>query len=292
MSVVGTGHVGTRVEQTDGKLTRIARIWCAWLGQADTGDNDILTAKCDFAVVTFKYSYDLGRHRSLDDVGSPRSEGSYFEVDGDDGSGKKRKKSFSDPEDSGDSGQRMQLSSKSCRRELRRRKRLAAEKTCDICAQEMIPGRDVGTLLNCKTGSLACSSRNTNRAFHLFHVSCLVHWILLCEFELRTDQLGYVKCRGRKKKDAVIKPITSVFCPECQGTGKHIDGDELEKPTIPLSEVFLYKLKALEAHKVWMKDPEVLEKCSTGLNFPSKSDIVCEQKVIPVKLLRFYGVDG
>jgi hypothetical protein len=35
--------------------------------------------------------------------------------------------------------------------------------------------------------------------------------------------------------------------------------------------MFRYKLKAIEAHKAWMKSPEVLEHCSTGLCFPSSS---------------------
>jgi hypothetical protein len=42
--------------------------------------------------------------------------------------------------------------------------------------------------------------------------------------------------RGRKAKNAP-KKITSILCPECQGTGIHVEGDELEKPTISLSEV-------------------------------------------------------
>lgn len=36
--------------------------------------------------------------------------------------------------------------------------------------------------------------------------------------------------------------ISSVFCPECQGTGVNIEGDQLEKPTIPLSEVRTYHI--------------------------------------------------
>jgi hypothetical protein len=35
--------------------------------------------------------------------------------------------------------------------------------------------------------------------------------------------------------------------------------------------MFRYKLKAIEAHKAWMKSPQVLENCSTGLCFPSNS---------------------
>lgn len=35
--------------------------------------------------------------------------------------------------------------------------------------------------------------------------------------------------------------------------------------------MFRHKLKTIEAHKAWMKSPEVLEHCSTGLYFPSDS---------------------
>jgi hypothetical protein len=35
-------------------------------------------------------------------------------------------------------------------------------------------------------------------------------------------------------------------------------------------QMFRFKLKAIEAHKAWLKSPEVLENCSTGLHFPSE----------------------
>jgi hypothetical protein len=54
------------------------------------------------------------------------------------------------------------LVSKSARRELRKQKRIAAEKVCDICGWPMLSGKDVTTLLNCNTGNLACSSRNSS----------------------------------------------------------------------------------------------------------------------------------
>ena len=45
--------------------------------------------------------------------------------------------------------------------------------------------------------------------------------------------------RGRKAKNAPKKSkITSIVCPECQGTGIHVNRDELEKPSISLSEVW------------------------------------------------------
>lgn len=100
------------------------------------------------------------------------------------------------------------------------------------------------------------------QAFHLFHTSCLIHWILLCEVEIITNQpeAPTVKRRSRRKtvanevqKDSELKalrtPIYSVICPECQGTGMIVEGNELEKPSVPLSKVcslqdgFLYLIK-------------------------------------------------
>jgi hypothetical protein len=67
------------------------------------------------------------------------------------------------------------LVSKSERRELRKQKRIAAEKVCDICGRPMLPGKDVATLLNCNTGNLACSSRNLSGVskFQTFIAFCV-----------------------------------------------------------------------------------------------------------------------
>jgi hypothetical protein len=35
-----------------------------------------------------------------------------------------------------------------------------------------------------------------------------------------------------------VATIESIICPECQGTGIHVEGEELENPTISLSEVW------------------------------------------------------
>lgn len=93
------------------------------------------------------------------------------------------------------------------------------------------------------------------QAFHVFHTSCIIHWLLFCEYEIVTKELGSPKPRRRRSKrnnaakceeigkDGGVKAtgteIYSVFCPECQGTGKIIEGDELERPPISLSEVCL-----------------------------------------------------
>ncbi|KAJ6763831.1 ACYL-UDP-N-ACETYLGLUCOSAMINE O-ACYLTRANSFERASE [Salix purpurea] len=86
-------------------------------------------------------------------------------------------------------------------------------------------------------------------------------------------------------------PIVSVFCPDCQGTGVNIEGDEFEKPLTPLSEMFRYKIKVSEGHRGWMKNPEILENCSTGFHFPSQSGEPVEEKVLPLKVMHFYRPD-
>ncbi|MQM06357.1 hypothetical protein Taro_039181 [Colocasia esculenta] len=298
----GYGHIASRISRIDDITSKIHRIWCAWLGKGGPDDSNLpqQIPTCEFGVVSFSYTYDLGRPGGWDDLNSSLSYGTNLEIE-DVGSPKRAKRiSLSDPEESSEdlrdgcgssaeytanlncgngktSSQCIEklesvdsMSSRNFRRELRRQKRLAAERLCDICGQPMLVGKDVATLLNRKTWNLACSSRNTNGAFHVFHTSCLIHWILLCEFAMWNPKLPNKKVyRGRRGKKATKAHMSSVLCPECQGTGMITEDDELEKPTIPLSEMFLYKLKAIESHKAWMKNPEILQNCSTGLYFPS-----------------------
>ncbi|XP_052169808.1 uncharacterized protein LOC127786440 [Oryza glaberrima] len=297
--LLGYGNIAYRLWEASKGSKKISKIWCAWVGQdgSDGLDECDTYEQSDFAIVNFSYTIELGRKWSSDDQDLPISAGSFFVIDDAGHRGKRRKKSFSDQEASSEESNEQSssahdnsqaiitgsptgtshnlqvglLSTKSMRRELRKQKRLAAEKACDICGRPMLLEKDVATLLNCKTGNLACSSRNSSGAFHLFHTSCLVHWTILCQYEMLADKIASKgkSNRGRKAKNAP-KKITSILCPECQGTGIHVEGDELEKPTISLSEMFRYKLKAIEAHKAWMKSPEVLENCSTGLHFPAE----------------------
>uniref|UniRef100_A0A6N2LM97 Uncharacterized protein n=1 Tax=Salix viminalis TaxID=40686 RepID=A0A6N2LM97_SALVM len=53
-------------------------------------------------------------------------------------------------------------------------------------------------------------------------------------------------------------------------------------------EMFKYKIKVSEGHRGWMKNPEILENCSTGFHFPSQSGEPVEEKVLPLKVLHFY----
>ncbi|KAK9078763.1 hypothetical protein SSX86_002821 [Deinandra increscens subsp. villosa] len=315
---IGVGQIGVRYIQKDGVTMGLSRIWCEWLGD----NQDVTVPQHDFGIVTFAFDYDMGRKGVLDDsfLLPSCSRGEDTTV----GKGKKRKKSFSDPEDvsevlskqyessgeecqssnnnlvSGD-GEKSLQSSRSVRKELRVRRRLASERVCDICQHKMLPGKDVATLVNMKTGRIVCSSRNFSGAFHVFHISCLIHWVLFCEYEVSTKELGSpkVKKQRRRKKGAaepveevIKKQIYSPFCPECQGTGIDIDGDELEKPTVSLSEMFKYKMKACDGHREYVKGPEMLENCSTGFCFsPVESEETLEESVSQLKMIRFYRAD-
>ncbi|GJR91350.1 probable histone H2A variant 1 [Tanacetum coccineum] len=48
------------------------------------------------------------------------------------------------------------------------------------------------------------------RAFHVFHILCLIHWILLCDYEVHTKQLvapEVKKKRYKRKKGAWLKEV-------------------------------------------------------------------------------------
>lgn len=201
---IGYGHIASRIVVNDEIAPKVRRIWCAWLGDWDSNDQEMLSAaESDFSIVTFAYTYNLGRKAVVSDLGLLTS-GFGDEIEYVEDRGKKTRRSFSDPEDSHDaqsdetasyegeclyehdSSEKALLQedrsekiltsrhpeghihetrlvlSRECRRDLRRQQRLAAERDCDVCKQPMLPGKDVATLLNRKTGNLACSSRNTN----------------------------------------------------------------------------------------------------------------------------------
>ncbi|XP_022140425.1 uncharacterized protein LOC111011105 isoform X2 [Momordica charantia] len=333
---LGYGQIAARFTEKDGILTGVGRIWCEWLGKVNVElEGKVKVPGHDYAIVTFTYNVDLGRKGLLDDVKLLLSSSPGAELENDENTRVKRKKSFSDPgvvseslshqyDSSGEdsSASNCVTSSllldryddqilsttitlnKAVRRELRRQQRLVAERMCDICQQKILTHKDVATLVNMKTGRLACSSRNVNGVFHVFHTSCLIHWILLCEYEISVKDLGGKKARRRYRrknrtkgnkcsKDSETRQIKtqidSIFCPACQGTGITVDGDDLEKPTIPLSEIFKYKIKVSDARRAWMKSPEVLQNCSTGFHFPYQSEETIQENVKPLKLLHFYG---
>lgn len=88
----------------------------------------------------------------------------------------------------------------------------------------------------------------------MFHTSCLIHWILLCEYEILTNKpvgpkerqkprrKNAGKCDKMEKVGEVVPTgvqthIRSVFCPECHGTGINTEGDKLENTKYLQSQV-------------------------------------------------------
>lgn len=192
VSCIGVGKIAVRYYEKDGDTKGIGRIWCEWLGDCDQNEKDVFPQH-DFAIVLFAFNYDLGRKGLLDDVLSlPSTHTRPALEENKERKGKKRM-SFSDPEDVseslnnqcetsgeeypasvsssskdivsgyGDNSLQLRLiPNRSVRKELRVHRRLASERVCDICQHKMLPGKDVATLLNMKTGRIVCSSRNLN----------------------------------------------------------------------------------------------------------------------------------
>lgn len=202
---IGVGKIGARFIEKDGVSSEIHRIWCEWLGNVDITSEDItVTPEHDFAIVTFSYNYNLGRKGLLDGFRFLLPSSPHSDAEDSGSSRGKKRKSFSDPEDtseasrnqddssgeesqssnnpkskalrSGNDDQLVQsriVSSKTMRKLLRNQHRIASERTCDLCQQKMLPNKDVAALLNRKTGKLVCSSRNFTGVRHfLCSVSC------------------------------------------------------------------------------------------------------------------------
>uniref|UniRef100_A0A1J3K5Q6 C2H2-type domain-containing protein n=1 Tax=Noccaea caerulescens TaxID=107243 RepID=A0A1J3K5Q6_NOCCA len=332
---IGFGRIAARLFEVKGRSTWIDKIWCEWLGEEGPSDEEKASVpEHDFAIVTFSYFYNLGRLGLLDDASRLLTSGQSAESGNGEDSGRKRKKSFSDPEDTSeslcnqyDSSEEVSsarnssssraltadcddlvvnkrvIKNRTLRRELRKQQRIFSERICEVCKQKMLPGKDAATILNMKTGKLVCGSRNLLGAFHLFHVSCVIHWFLFCETEILGSKIMCGKGKKRCKKQSGVKSnelnnvsweIFSVFCPECQGTGINIEGGVIERDTFPLSQTWRFQVKVSEGRKAWVKNPEKLENCSTGFHFPQQEEEAVkgqEERVQSMKLVRFYRVE-
>lgn len=321
---IGIGKIGARVSEKDGVSNEVRRIWCEWLGDKDSCDEgDIMVPVHDFALVIFSYNNSLGRQSLLEELRGLLPSSYHFESDQTDNAKTRKRKSFSDPEDVSDSMNNQACSSsddsessssrlllqgcddhsvhsraisnKTLLRQLRKKHEVASVRVCGICQQKLLPGKDVATLMNMNTGKLACSSRNMTGAFHVYHISCLIHWVLLCELEMHSDGPKWRKKsnkhdhNGERKSGGMQIHIPSIFCPECQGTGMMISEDNLEKPTISLSQIYKFKIKLTGAREEWIRSPETLSNCSTGFTFPPLSN---EEVVTSLKLLHFYRMEG
>ncbi|KAK8940957.1 hypothetical protein KSP39_PZI010626 [Platanthera zijinensis] len=75
-------------------------------------------------------------------------------------------------------------------------------------------------------------------AFHVFHISCLIHWVLFCEFELWVERAMNARGSRRRRGKAAAKNLqfSSIFCSECYGTGIVLEGNDLENLELALAE--------------------------------------------------------
>ncbi|KAL1203156.1 hypothetical protein V5N11_015392 [Cardamine amara subsp. amara] len=339
---IGFGRIAARLFETKRRTTGIDKLWCEWLGEEGPSDEEKgIVPDHDFAIVTFSYFYNLGRLGLLDDPSRLLTSSQSAESGNGEDNSRKRKQSFSDPEDTSESlcnqydsceevssGRNSNSSrdliadyddnllsnrvvknkakNKAVRRELRRQQRIFSERICEVCKQKMLPGKDAAAILNLKTGNLVCGSRNRLGAFHLFHVSCVVHWFLFCESEILESKMvsgkGKKRCtkQSSRKLNELVNDVSwqifSVFCPECQGTGINIEGGLIERDTFPLSQTWKFQVKVSEGRKAWVKNPEKLKNCSTGFHFPQQPDESGQiqaqvERVQHMKLVRFYRVE-
>ncbi|PPS10213.1 hypothetical protein GOBAR_AA10428 [Gossypium barbadense] len=283
VSLIGFGKIAARFCE-NGVSNRLSRIWCEWMGkEAPRNDDKVKVPKYEFAVVTFVYNCDLGRKSLLDDVKSLLTSGSPMELGNVVAAGRKRKKSFSDPEDVSESlSNQYDSSGEDSSASNSASSRLALDRHDD----QLLLTRFISTLLNLKTGKLVCSSRNVNglETIESHKVNPIVR--------RRYRRKNGAKC-NEMGKDLETKPmgflISSILCPECQGTGIEVEDDKLKSL---ISLCLRYKIKVSDGRRAWMKSPEMLESCSTGFHFPSLFGEMVQEKVLPLKFLHFYSADN
>ncbi|BBM99137.1 hypothetical protein MPTK1_1g19050 [Marchantia polymorpha subsp. ruderalis] len=171
-------------------------------------------------------------------------------------------------------------------RRWKRKKPRLLERLCFICHQRMTAGKDVAALLNLQTKQMVCGSRNKRGVFHVYHSSCLIDWISICEVKTFSGALDHRIDRTRKllkSRRAIIEQTLkrgtiqddgsnpfvdgAVFCPECQGTGLKVRGAQLERPRYRLAQVFDWILELIQARKAWSENPRSEETSHSGLLF-------------------------
>ena len=76
----------------------------------------------------------------------------------------------------------------------------------------------------------------------MYHISCLIQWLLHFEAEFAFDDQNEIKM-AKAKKDGEKDPICSAFCPECQGTGIIVKGNECENLHASLNQVLYFLLQ-------------------------------------------------
>eukprot|EP00252_Welwitschia_mirabilis_P013971 TRINITY_DN30978_c0_g1_i1.p1 TRINITY_DN30978_c0_g1~~TRINITY_DN30978_c0_g1_i1.p1 ORF type:complete len:438 (+),score=50.32 TRINITY_DN30978_c0_g1_i1:435-1748(+) len=293
---VGCGHAYMRASHPH-PAPSVKAVWCYWMGQTQNRPSSqensvpVPVCDCDYGILTFRYTHTLGR-------GAMDTSPSLMDID----EIRKRKKRRGRPPrlslhpflQSSSSIEKSQTQSQSdseigvsvSNKGIMRK---GLDRLCFICHQQMLPGKDVAALLNIKTGLIACSSRNRRGAFHVFHTSCLIDWVLLCETKiwLSRSKRSRRSSRLSEKSSRAQKANGSIFCPECQGTGVKTRCSKLEVPRYKLAQVFEWILELIQSRKSWIDHPEQLKQCATGLLF-SPSDN--QGSILSLFILHFYTV--
>lgn len=320
---IGSAEILLKAAQSE-PSRQVKAVWCRWLGRKYEEESDVqareLVESSGYSVVIFPYSDAIGRRGNwkpacmLDDSSSlSREKPQQLEY------WRKRTKNLElrnresfdplakdclssrlcldSPKKEGEPIPK-DLSQRALRKALKKQKLDAMERLCFICHQQMLPGKDVAALLNLKAGQMMCSSRNKRGAFHVFHTSCLVDWILLCETKFwiappvgskgETRRMrGQVNAKQQKGgSKATAGSNGPMFCPECQGTGAKFHGHQLEQPRYRLAQVFEWVLELIQARKYWMEHSEQ-KMNSKGLLFVLDTD--CGSNVLPLGFVQFYA---
>lgn len=217
---IGIGKIGATFCDKDG-VNKILRLWCEWIGETNEGLKWVRgLPEHEYAVLTLLYHPSMVREEFYDKIIEYSGERSQFLKTGVHG---------------------------------------AVGNDCSICRKEMIPNKNVATLLHRNKG-FVCSTRNPNGATHVYHVSCLIHWILA--FEVRSIENP-------------VEDSVKVYCPHC-----------VETSTLPKYLKLISRIG--DGREQWKRTPEPsLENSSIGLCLlPTEG--VSHEHVSSLKYLNFY----
>ncbi|XP_024381715.1 uncharacterized protein [Physcomitrium patens] len=152
------------------------------------------------------------------------------------------------------------------------------DRICFICHQRLPPSQDVAALVNVKSGQMICGSRNRRgnlQVFHVFHSACLIEWVAFCEAKTWNASLTMSRKLKRRKTvhlnvqrpaygvdggqdwcgtETEFTSETSIFCPECQGTGIKLEGSHLERPRFRLNQLYEWVMELIESRKAYMDE--------------------------------------
>lgn len=223
---IGAGEIFGRLTGVEGSSKKIHKIWCRMAGKEENFQD---VQEHDLAIIVFPYSFGLGERASLADL--------FDEL--------------------------LKESRVVKSTEVKNLLEQHSEKTCSLCQHIVAPGKDVGTLLDKKSGKLVCSSLNSSSGvFHVFHVSCLINWIMLWESETYYNE-----------------QVHPLFCNDCLDTRGGARDGEMSRLSHCLGKV-------VAGINEWIESPEISDKSTIGLCFPEHKQQ--DSQVLPLKRLTFY----